>query len=113
VDTPPTDAGTRRGLRDRPLGRVAILVALLLVALLVARTCGSTQPNVSSEEAEEIAREQIDFDAPNIQIRNVPRGVNRRAWIVDLYTGTPSNPGRCRQVEVNADSGEVIAVRAC
>ena len=113
MDTPPTNAGTGRGLRDRPLGRVAILVALLLVALLVARTCGSTQPDVSSEEAEQIARDQIDFNATNIQIRNVPRGVERRAWIVDLYTGTPANPGRCRQVEIHAESGEVIAVRGC
>jgi Peptidase propeptide and YPEB domain len=113
VDTPPTDAGTGRGFRDRPLGRIAILVVLLLVALLVARTCGSTQPDVSAEEAEQIAREQIDFDAPNMQIRNVPRGVEQRAWIVDLYTGTPTRPGQCRQVEIDADSGDVIAVRAC
>jgi hypothetical protein len=113
VDTPPTDAGTRRGFRDRPLGKVAILVAVLLVALVVARTCGSTRPDVSSEEAEQIAREQIDFNAPNMQIRNVPRGFERRAWIVDLYTGTPSNPGRCRQVEIDAESGEVIRVRVC
>jgi Peptidase propeptide and YPEB domain len=113
VDTPPTDAGSGRGLRDRPLGRIAILAALLLVALLVARTCGSTQPDVSAEEAEEIAREQIDFTAPNVQIRNVPRGVEQRAWVVDLYTGTPASPGRCRQVEIDAESGDVIAVRAC
>jgi hypothetical protein len=113
VDTPPTDAGTGRGLRDRPLGKVAILVALLLVALVVARTCGSTRPEVSSEEAERIAREQIDFRATNVQIRNVPRGLERRAWIVDLYTGSPTNPGLCRQVELDADTGDVIKVRAC
>jgi hypothetical protein len=65
------------------------------------------------EEAERIAREQIDFRARNVQIRNVPRGLERRAWIVDLYTGSPTNPGRCRQVEIDADSGEVIRVRAC
>ena len=113
MDTPPTDAGTGRGLRDRPLGKVAILVALLLVALVVARTCGSTRPDVSLEEAEQIAREQIDFRPTNVQIRNLPRGFERRAWIIDLYTGSPSNPGRCRQVEIDADSGDVIRVRAC
>jgi hypothetical protein len=113
VDTPPTDAGTGRGLRDRPLGKVAILVALLLVALVVARTCGSTRPDVSSKEAEQIAREQIDFSATNVQIRNVPRGLKRRAWIVALYTGSPGNTGLCRQVEIDADSGDVIRVRVC
>ena len=61
----------------------------------------------------QIARARIDFDAPGIQIRNVPRGFERRAWIVALYTGTPTNPGRCRQVEIDAKSGEVIRVRSC
>jgi hypothetical protein len=90
-----------------------MLLAVLLFAFVVARTCGSTQPDVSSEEAIEIARGEIDFEAPRVQIRNVPRGLERRAWIVDLYTGTLANLGRCRQVEIDADSGDVIAVRVC
>jgi len=113
VATPPTDAGTGRGFRDRPLGRIAILVVVLLFAFIVARTCGSTQPDVSSEKAIEIAKEEVDFDAPGVQIRNVPRGFERRMWVVDLYTGPARNPGRCRQVEIDADSGDVIRVRAC
>jgi hypothetical protein len=113
VATPPTDAGTGRGFRDRPLGRIAILVVVLVVALLVARTCGSTQPDVSSEQAIEIAREEVGFAGPGVQIRNVPRGFERRMWVVDLYTGPARNPGRCRQVEIDADRGDVLAVRAC
>jgi hypothetical protein len=113
VDTASTDAGNGRGLRDRPLGRIAILVAVLTFAFLVARTCGSTQPDVSADEAVEIARAEIDFEAPEYQIRNVPRGFERRAWIVDLYTGAPRNPGRCTQVEIDAETGDVIRVRAC
>ena len=113
MDTPSTAAGSGRGFRDRPLGRVAILVVVLVVAFLVARTCGSTRPAVSAKEAVEIARERIDFDAPNVQIRNVPRGFERRAWIVSLYTGSPTNPGRCNQVEIDAESGEVVTIRSC
>jgi hypothetical protein len=90
-----------------------MLVAVLLFALLVARTCGSSQPEVSSERAVEIARGEIDFDAPRVQIRNLPSGFEGRMWVVDLYTGTPSNPGRCRQVEIDADSGDVITTRVC
>ena len=90
-----------------------MLAVVLLFALLVARTCGSSRPEVSSEEAVEIARERIDFDAPRVQLRNLPRGLEGRRWVVDLYTGTPTNPGRCRQVEIDADSGEVIAMRSC
>jgi Peptidase propeptide and YPEB domain len=113
VGTASTDAGSGRGLRDRPLGRIALLAAVLLFALLVARTCGSTQPDVSADEAVEIARAEINFEAPEYQIRNVPRGFDRRAWIVDLYTGTPRNPGRCSQVEIDAESGDVIRTRSC
>jgi hypothetical protein len=113
VDTASTDAGSGRGLRDRPLGRIALLVAVLVFALLVARTCGSTQPDVSAGEAVEIARAEVDFDAAGVQLRNVPRGFERRAWIVSLYTGSPTNPARCLQVEIDSDSGEVIRVRSC
>jgi hypothetical protein len=89
------------------------VVALLLFALLVARTCGSTQPDVSADEAVEIARAEIDFEAPQYQIRNVPRGFERRSWIVALYVGSPTNSSRCSQVEIDAESGDVIKVRAC
>ena len=113
MDTASTNAGRGRGLRDRPLGRIALLVAVLTFSFLVAQTCGSSQPDVSADEAVEIARAEIDFEAPEYQIRNVPRGFERRAWIVDLYTGTPRYPGRCSQVEIDAESGDVITVRTC
>ena len=90
-----------------------MLAAVLLFALFVAKTCGSSEPDVSSEEAVEIARGEIDFEAPQVQIRNLPRGLEGRMWVVDLYTGTPTNPGRCRQVEIDADRGDVLATRAC
>jgi hypothetical protein len=90
-----------------------MLAVLLLFAFLVAKTCGSSEPDVSSEEAVEIARGEIDFEAPRFQIRNLPSGFEGRRWVVDLYTGTPANPGRCRQVEIDADSGKVIATRVC
>jgi hypothetical protein len=90
-----------------------MLAVLLLFALLVAKTCGSSEPDVSSEEAVEIARDRIDFDAPRVQIRNLPSGFEGRMWVVDLYTGTPTNPGRCRQFEIDADNGDVIAMRSC
>jgi hypothetical protein len=107
------DAGTRRGLRDSVVGRVVLLVAVLVAAYLVAQTCGSSEPGVSQEEAIEIAREQIDFDASEVQIRNVPRGFESRSWMVSLYTGTPVNPQECSVVEIQADSGRVVAVTDC
>jgi hypothetical protein len=107
------DAGTRRGLRDSLAGKVVLLVAVLFVAFLVARTCGSSEPGVSQDEAVEIAEAQIDFEPSRHQVRNVPRGIESRSWMVSLYTGTPSNPQECRVVEIDADSGRVIQVVEC
>jgi uncharacterized membrane protein YkoI len=85
-----------------------------LAAVLVARTCGSSQPAVSQGEAVEIAKQQIEFEASGVQIRNVPRGLEgRRSWAVSLYTGTISRPGTCRVVEIDARSGDVVQIREC
>jgi hypothetical protein len=107
------DVGTRRGLRDSVPGRLVLLVAVLLLAYLVAQTCGSSEPGVSKEEAIEIAREEIDFDASQVQIRNVPRGFENRSWMVSLYTGTPTRPQKCSVVEIDADNGRVITIVDC
>lgn len=91
-----------------------MLAAVLLAAFLVARTCGSSEPSVSQEEAVEIAKRQVDFEPRQVQIRNVPRGIEgRRSWAVSLYTGTVARPGTCRVVEIDAGSGEVAQVREC
>lgn len=87
---------------------------VLLAALLVARTCGSSEPGITQAEAIEIAKQQIDFEPRSVQVRNVPRGIEgRRSWAVSLYTGTIGNPGECRVVEVDASSGRVAFVKAC
>jgi hypothetical protein len=114
VDTSSFEDGTRRGLRDRPLGKIAILLAVLLTALLVARSCGSSQPQVTQDEAVEIARDAIDFEPTRVQVRNVPRSLQgQRSWAVSLYTGTATNPLRCRLVEVDARSGRVVSIKRC
>jgi hypothetical protein len=91
-----------------------MLAVVLVAALLVARTCGSSQPTVTQEEAIEIAKQRVDFEPRSVQIRNVPRGLEgRRSWAVSLYTGTISRPGTCRVVEIDASSGQVNQVRRC
>jgi hypothetical protein len=107
-------AGTRRALRDSLAGKLVLLVAVLLLAYVVARTCGSSAPEVSQEEAIEIAKDEIDFEPNQVQIRNVPRGIEgQRSWMVSLYTGTPTKPQECRLVEIGAASGEVLGVVEC
>jgi Zn-dependent metalloprotease len=93
---------------------VAILLLALLVALLVAKSCGDNSPEVSSQEAIEIAKKQVDFAPTSVQVKNYPATLNQqRVWGVSLYTGTNTAPTRCQFVEIDADSGAVIAVRGC
>jgi len=109
-----TDAGTKRGLRDFPLGRIAILVAVLLIAFVVSKSCGNNHPDVPSAEAIDIAKRQIDFAPDGVQIKNVPRSLQqRRVWVVSLYTGTATAPQLCKLVEIDAKTGAVNSVNDC
>jgi hypothetical protein len=110
----PTDAGTGRAFRDRPLGRAAILVAVLVVALLVARSCASRNTEITKEEAIVIAKGEIDFEPDAVQVRFFPRGVQSRPfWGVSLYTGTRQQPTECRIVQIDANTGRVAESNDC
>jgi hypothetical protein len=79
------DGGTARTLRDRPLGKILVLAALLVVALLVARTCGATHAEVTEAQAIAIAKEQIDYTPDLVQVRLLRQGIKSRAvWAVSL-----------------------------
>ena len=111
--TPSTDVDRTRGLRDRPLGRVAILLAILVAAFLASRSCASNESEIDSDRAVEIARGAIAFDATGVQVKNLPKGLKRRIWAVRLYTGPATAPVRCRIVEVDPESGAVGALHRC
>jgi hypothetical protein len=98
VSTPSTDTGSSRDLRDRPLGRIALLVGVLVVALLFARSCGSND-GISSDRAIELARKEASFTPDRDQVRLVQRGIPPRAsWAVSLYDVDPR--GRPTKIEV-------------
>jgi hypothetical protein len=89
-----------------------LLAAILLAALLVARSCGETAADVSSERAVEIAEAQVDFEPTYHQIRLIKRGLqSREIWLVGLERrdedGALTN---VTSVLVDADTGEVIEV---
>jgi hypothetical protein len=93
---------------------VAIVLAVLLAALLVSRSCGSSKGDVSKNEALEIARASIDFAPAGVQIKNVPGGLgSQRIWAVSLYTGTFLETDRCVVVQIDSDSGDVLRRNAC
>jgi hypothetical protein len=113
----PTDAGSEpapsRPFRDRPLGRIVILVVVLVVALLAARTCASRDTDVSQDEAIEIARQEIDFEPERTMVRFTPRGVDSRPfWAVSFsLLDTDGNPERITVVLVDGTTGEIEEIR--
>jgi hypothetical protein len=110
VSTPSSAAESSRSLRDRPLGKALAVGVVLLAAFALSRACASTEQEVSSERAVEIARESIPFTPEEVQVRFLRRGVPSRAlWAVSLsVTDDDGRPQRTRVVLVDARSGEIV-----
>jgi hypothetical protein len=98
-----------RDIRDRPLFRIAILLAILLVAFAVTKSCARQQNRISQDEAVAIAQKEIDFEPSRHQIRYLPQGVPPiYYWAVNFQKLSPA--GRVLETEVvlvNANTGEV------
>ena len=113
MDSSPSDAGSGRGLRDRPLGKVALLLAVLLLAFVASRSCASRDTDISQDEAVEIAREEVDFEPDRVGVRFLPRGVpSQPFWAVSLSTEDSQGAlERVIVVVVDANTGEIEEVR--
>ena len=114
MSTPSSTDGSSsaRGLRDRPLGRVAILREVVLAAYVVSKSCGASNPDVRQDEAVEIAVGAIRFEAECYQIRFLRQGVQSQGfWFVSLWTLTPRGQfDKLALVQVNAETGRVAGV---
>lgn len=87
---------------------------VLLVAALVARTCGSQNQEVSQEEAIEIATERVGFEPCSeprcVQIRFLQRGIPVRGyWLVGLAREIDENgePVGARSLLIDVQTGAV------
>jgi hypothetical protein len=82
------------------------------VAVLVARSCGQTDPEVSQDQAVEIAKREVAFEPNDVVIRLQKRGLTQETyWLVGL--GIKRADGsfeRATSVLVDADSGEVAGI---
>lgn len=94
--------------------RVLALVAVLVAALAVARTCGKHEDEVSQEEAIELAEGEAGFapcEQPGcVVVRAVQQGIPPRlVWIVGLAEtlGPDGKPERAETFVVDAATGEV------
>ena len=111
---PPDEPEARRGLRDRPLGRLLLLGLVLAAAALVANTCASQDKNVTSEEAIELATEQAPFEPCAedgcVKVSYVQRGIPVVGyWAVGLRESL-DRTARVEHFFVNVTTGAVTRI---
>lgn len=99
-----------RDLRDSWVFRLVALGVVLLVALGVARSCGSAGRNITADEAVVIARESTDFQPDKHQVRFFQTGIPPQPrWAVSLYdVGPQGRPIRVHLIIVDAATGAVV-----
>ena len=85
-----------------------MLLAVLLLAFIALQTCASRGDEISYEEAEAIARDQIDFEPEKVLVRGVQRGLDAQLyWAVSLSTQNDAGfREECATVLVNAETGD-------
>ena len=103
-----------RSGRVRPTwGRILVLIALVVLAAFVARSCQQSQIRISKEQAIAIADRQIDFNPGSTQIRMLRQGLNRKPYRYDSLSdpiGSEVDPQgftRLVVVEIDANTGKV------
>ena len=93
--------------------RVAVIVAVLALAFVAAKTCQQSQIRYTKEQAITKATRQVDFRPERTQIRLLRQGLaSKPYWIVSL-----SRPGkvegtfsRLAVVRIDANTGKVESV---
>lgn len=93
--------------------RVAVIVAVLVLAFVAAQTCQKSQIRLSKDQAIAAAKQQVDFTPKQTQIRLLRQGITSKPfWVVSL-----SRPGKVEGtftdlaiVRINANTGKVETV---
>jgi hypothetical protein len=85
-----------------------MLLAVFLLAFIALKTCAARDNEVSFEEAEAIAREEIDFEPDKVLVRGVQRGLEAHLyWAVSLSAQNAAGVREeCVTVLVDAETGE-------
>jgi len=91
-----------------------MLAIVLVGALLVARTCGSADRNISQEEAIEIARDNAAFEpCPQqqcVQVRFIQRGIPVQAYwgvVLSDELDEDGQPNRIQSFLIDVSTGAV------
>lgn len=90
-----------------------MLLAVLVLAVVVSRSCGATEAEVSQEQAVAIAKRQVDFEPTEVVVRFLKRGLNQRGfWLVGLSREAATGEReQATNVIVDAETGEVTSVQ--
>jgi hypothetical protein len=94
--------------------RVAVIVAVLVVAFVAAQTCQKAQIRVDKDQAIATAQKEIDFTPKRTQIRFLRQGITSKPyWIVSLSVPTDQNDvfSKLALVKIDANTGKVDSVR--
>ena len=94
--------------------RVAVIVAVLVVAFVVAQTCQQSQIRYTKEQAIATAKSRIDFAPDRTQVRLVRQGITSEPfWVVSLsIAGEGEDEFReLALVKIDANNGKVDSVR--
>ena len=85
-----------------------MLLAVFLLAFVALQTCASRDNDISFEEAEQIARDEVDFEPDKVLVRGVQRGLDSHLyWAVSLSTENAAGVlVECATVLVDAETGE-------
>jgi len=85
-----------------------MLLAVFLLAFIALKTCAARDEEVSFEEAEAIARDEVDFEPDKVLVRGVQRGLDAHLyWAVSLSTQDAAGfREECATVLVDAETGE-------
>jgi hypothetical protein len=108
----PSVADTTRALRDTAWGKAVLLVLVLVAALLVARSCGKTDPKISQDQAVEIAKREVSFEPNDVRVRYQKRGLRQgEYWLVGLGLRRPDGSyEQATNVLVDGNTGAVAAI---
>ena len=110
--SPPPAAAARR---SRAWLRVGLVVGLLAVTFVVARSCQQSQIRITKDQAIASAERRVPFEPTRVQVRMLRQGLaSRPFWIVSLSVpreGTTQVFDELAVVRVNANTGKVEDVR--
>jgi len=99
-----------RDLRDSTFGRIAIIVVVLAIAGVSARSCGGGGSDALTQEEAVAAAEEVSIvKGGKVLVRYLNQGIPPRGtWIVSFYTGPPRHPITAQTILVDAATGQIV-----